>query len=212
MRKKKIIISIVVVICVLAGIFFIMRFGVLGRIYDTIRCYAVQDKTESEKEGPEELKYETFLDKDGNEIVVEMRKITVFDEEGNEVEMWEDTSEGITIYNNIYEGTLDKIEGNKIYFIVDRIVKGENFDGEDAKGHQIIFDINTYDLEDDPHVGYFVCDSLIVHPEDLWSADEYFYSADELEFLVGKYLRVQDCMAEDSHTGERHKTLVFYLH
>jgi len=207
MRKKRIITSIVVVICVLVGIFFIMRFGVLGRIYDAI------NKDDSTNEvGQEELKYETLHDKDGNEIVIEMRKIIVFDEEGNEVEFWEDTSEGITIYNNIYEGTLDKIEGNKIYFTVNKIVKGENFDGEDAKGHQIIFDIDTYDLEDDPHVGYFVCDYLIVHPEDLWSADEYFYSADELEFLVGKYLRVQDCMAEDSHTGERHKTLVFYLH
>jgi len=212
MRKKKIIISIVVVICVLAGIFFIMRFGVLGRIYDTIRCYVVQEKAESDEDVQEELKYETWHDEDGNEFVVEMRKIIVKDEEGNEVEMWEDTAEGITIYNNIYEGTLDKIEGNKIYFIVDRIVKGENFDGEDAKGHQIIYDIDTYDLESDPSVDYSVCDSLIVHPEDLWSADEHFYSADEMKFLVGEYLRVQDCMAEDSHTGERHKTLVFYLH
>jgi len=211
MRKKRIIISIVVVICVLVGVFFVMRFGVLGRIYDAIRCYVVQSQSDEEVE--EELMYENEHDKDGNEYIVEYRKVTgAVDEEGNEVEMWEDTSEPITIYNNIYKGTLDKIEGNKIYFIVDRIVKGENFDGEDAKGHQIIFDINTYDLEDDPHVGYFVCDSLIVHPEDLWSADEYFYSADEMKFLVGKYLRVQDCMAEDSHTGERHKTLVFYLH
>jgi len=209
MRKKRIIISIVVVICVLVGVFFVMRFGVLGRIYDAIRCYVVQSQSDEEVE--EELMYENEHDKDGNEYIVEYRKVTgAVDEEGNEVEMWEDTSEPITIYNNIYKGTLDKIEGNKIYFTVDRIVKGENFDGEDAKGHQIIFDIDTYDFEEDPHSRYWP-DSLSFHNGDIWGGDERFHSADGLEFLVGEYLRVQDSMFEDYYTRDRYKGLDFYL-
>ena len=210
MRKKKIITSIVVVICVLVGIFFIMSFGVLGRIYDYIYKHVVENKVEAEKEeGPEELKYETWHDEEGNEFVVEMRKIIVKDEEGNEVEIWEDTAEGKTIYSNTYLGRIEKIEDNKIYFMVD---KEREFKGigskvgkltvKDVKDYQVIFDIDTYDLESDPHVDYSVCDYL-------WFEDERFYNADELEFLIGKYLRVHEVMSEDKHTDEKYKSLYF---
>ena len=203
MRKKKIIISIVVVMCVLVCSFFIMRFGVIGNIRNAINKPVVKNKAESEEEVQEEVKYETRHAKDANEFVVEMRKIIgVVDENGNEVETWEDTEEPITIYNNIYEGTLDKIEGNKIYFNVNKIVKGDNSDGEDVKGHQIIFDIDTYS----------VCASPIIYNESsegLCGDIKFFHSADELEFLVGKYFRVHDVMEEDYYTCEKYKGLFF---
>jgi len=200
MRKKKIIISVVAAVCVLVGSFFIMRFDVVGRIYDAINKLVVQNKAEGE--GPEEFRYETRHDKDGKEYVVEYRKVTVFDEEGNELELWENTVKKTIIYNNIYEGKIEKIENNKIYFTVDKIVKGENFDGEVAKGHQIIFDIDTYDLESDS-------DFLDFSNGNFKEGPERFYSAGELEFLVGEYLRVQAFLNEDPHSGDSSKTLFF---
>jgi hypothetical protein len=212
MRKKRIIITIVVVLCVLAFGFFVMRFGVVGRIYNAINKLVVENKAESEKEeGPEELKYETLHDKDGNEIVVEMRKIIVFDEEGNEVVMWEDTAEGITIYDNEYLGRIEKIEDNKIYFMVDKEIEFNEIEPgiwklsvKNLEDYQIIFDIDTYDFEFDPSVEYDVCDSLTFDLKP-------YYSAYELEFLVGEYLEVHDSMSEDYYTGEIHKSLYLQL-
>lgn len=214
MRKKRIIISIVVVICVLVGSFFIMRFGVVGRIYDAINKLVAENKAEGE--GPEELKYETFLDKDGNEYVVEYRKVTVFDEEGNELELWENTAKKTIIYNNIYEGKIDKIEDNKIYFTVAKEIefKGIGSEGigsklgkftfKDVKDYQVVFDINTFDLESDS-------DFLNFSNGGSEEGSERFYSAGELEFLVGEYLRVQAFLNEDPHSGDSSKTLFFYL-
>ena len=72
MRKKRIIISIVVVLCVLVGIFFIIKFDIVGRINDAINKPVVENK--AKEKSPEELRYETLHDKDGNELVVEYRK------------------------------------------------------------------------------------------------------------------------------------------
>ena len=196
MRKKRIIIPAVVVLCVLVGVFFVMKFDVIGKIYNFI-----QDRTKEEV--PEELKYETFLDKDGNEYVVEMRKIIVTNlETGEEVEMWEDTSEPKIIYDNYYKGKIEKIEDNKIYFNVDKEDKsGGGFSYKDVEDYKVVFDIDTYDLESDPHSSDY-CDSLNFDHED-------FYSAKELEFLVGKDLRVQESMFEDYYTKDRYKMLFF---
>ena len=212
MRKKRIIITIVVVICVLVGVFFIMRFGVLGRIYDAINKLVVQNKAESEEEASqEELKYVTEYDKDGNEYVIKYRKQIVKDEEGNEFEMWEDTAEPKIIYDNFYKGKIEKIEDNKIYFTVDKEDKsGCGFSFKDVEDYEIVFDIDTYDFEEDPHSHYW-CDSIIVNPKDPLENSKFLYSAVELEFLVGESVMVQDAMREDYYTGDKYKDLVFYL-
>ena len=205
MRKKRIIISIVVVICVLIGVFFIMRFGVIGRIYNALNKPVVQ--SQSGEDTQEDLIYETFLDKDGNEVVIEMEKTIGVDVDGNEVEFYVDTADPIIIYDYMYKGEIEKIEDNKIYFIVDKEMKEESLlyrKYKDVEDYQLVFDIDTYDLESGPHIGYNVRDFLIFDDED-------FYSTGELEFLVGKYLRVQDCMFEDCYIGDRYKALVFYL-
>jgi len=222
MRKKRIIISLVVVICVLVGIFFIMRFDVVGKIRNIINKPVVENKAEPEEEvRQEELKYITLHDKDGSEIVIEMRKVTgVVDEEGNEVEFWEDTAENTIIYSNEYFGRIEKIEDNKIYFMVDKendfkeIVPGQwNLTVENVKDYLVVFDIDTYDLEGpDPYdLSYSVWDSLTLTSEDFWGNDERFFSAGELEFLVGEYLEVWDSMDEDYYTGEISKGLTFQL-
>ena len=205
MRKKRIIITIVVVLCVLVGSFFIIKFGIVGKIYDAINKPVVQ--SQSDEDAQENFIYETFLDKDGNEVVVEMEKTIGVDVDGNEVEFYVDTAGPIIIYDYMYKGEIEKIEDNKIYFMVDREMKEESLlyrKYKNVEDYQLVFDIDTYDLKSDPHVGYSVKDFLIFD-------DEHFYSASELEFLVGEYLRVCDIMGEDSHTGERCKNLVFYL-
>jgi len=211
MRKKKIITIIVAAVCVLAGVFFIVRFDVVGRINDTIGHYIFQDKTEVEEEGPEELRYETEVDKDGNEFVVEYRKQIFTDLiTGEEVEIWEDTAEKTIIYNNTYEGRIEKIEDNKIYFMVDFEVKEDPYTVENVKDYQVVFDIDTYDFESDPSSHYWG-DSLkyLNEDQDIWGNFVYFNSADELEFLVGEYLSVQAFMNEDYYTGDRYKSLFF---
>ncbi|PIU28632.1 MAG: hypothetical protein COT09_04365, partial [Candidatus Hydromicrobium americanum] len=141
----------------------------------------------------------------------EMKKTIVFDEEGNEVEIWGDTAVPIRIHDNYYKGEIEKIEDNKIYFIVDKKEKEETkFVYEDVEDYQVVFDINTYNFESDPGLRYY-CDSLEFSNGDFWNGVEDFYSASELEFLLGKYLRVQDTIFEDYYTGDRYKALIFYL-
>ncbi|MBU2562967.1 MAG: hypothetical protein KJ568_00785 [Actinobacteria bacterium] len=212
MRKKRIITTIVVVVCVLVGVFFVMRFGVLGRIYNAVYKQVLGNKVESEEEeAPEELKYETEHDKDDNEYVVEYRKQIFTDlETGEEVEIWEDTAEKTIIYNNTYEGRIQKIEDNKIYFMVDFEVKEDPYIFENVKDYLVVFDIDTYDFESVPS-SHYGCDFLeyLNEDQDIWGNFVNFYSADELEFLVGEYLSVQAFMNEDYYTGDRSKTLFF---
>ena len=212
MRQKRIIIIVVagIVIVLLAGLFFLVKYNVLGGIDDAISRYFVQ--SQSDEEAPEELKYETEHDKDGNEYVVEYRKQIVTNlETGEEVEMWEDTADPKKIYDNYYKGKIEKIEDNKIYFTVDKEDKsGGGFSFKDDEDYEIVFDINTYDFEDEPSSHYW-CDSIIVIPKDPLESGKFLYSAGELEFLVGESVMVQDAMREDYYTGDIYKDLDFYL-
>jgi len=209
MRKKRIIIGVVAVVCVLVSGFFVYRSGVIGRIDNAMSCYFVQ--SQSDKEVEEELMYETELDKDGSEYVVEYRKIIGTDlRTGEEVEMWEDTADPKTIYDNYYKGEVEKIEDNKIYFMVDKENKSGGLSLKDVEDYEIVFDIDTFDFKEDPHSHYWP-DSLLVDPKDTLESSEDFYSVDGLEFLVGEYLRAEDVMFEDYYTEDRYKMLVFYL-
>ncbi|GAH27306.1 unnamed protein product, partial [marine sediment metagenome] len=59
----------------------------------------------------------------------------------------------------------------------------------------IVFDIDTFDFKEDPQSHYWP-DSLTVCPKDPLKISEEFYSAGEVEFLVGEYLRGEDVMFE----------------
>ncbi|MBC8388068.1 MAG: hypothetical protein H8E13_08480 [Actinobacteria bacterium] len=191
MRKKRIIISLVVVICVLVGIFFIMRFDVLGRIYDAINSQIAEDATANVTPGRGE--------------VIGGEKIFLIDEEGNEVELVEEVEiEVNVIHNNYYEGTLVNIENNKLFFMVDKEVQEDPYAVENVEDYRVIFDIDTFNFE----VGSYY-DSL----EFYGSGDEKdcyrFYSAGELEFLVGKYLSVNYSVTEDPYTKAIYKAILF---
>jgi len=202
MKKRKII-NIILVTIIIIGIFFIIKFDLVRRIENKINQQKIKNEASAETD-EFELITETFIDKDGNEIVVEMRKIVVKDEEtGEEVMMYEDTAEPKTINDYLYKGTVEKIEDNKVYFTVDKESKNGSYFCEEVSDYQIIFDLSSYNTEVDTSVEYFVCDHLTLDFKDLDSIEG-------LKKLVGKYIRVQDGKYEDYYTGEEYKVLNFF--
>jgi len=142
MKKRKII-NIVLIIIIVIGIFLVIKFDLVGKIESKIQQQKVK-KEASAKTDESELIKETFIDKDGNEVVVEMIKIVVKDEEtGEEVVMYEDTAEPKIIHDHLYKGTVEKIEDNKVYFTVDKESKDGSYFCEDVKDYQIIFDLGS---------------------------------------------------------------------
>jgi len=204
MSKRKII-NIVLIVCTIVGIFFLIKYDVMGRLYDIIKLQVAQNKSDQvNRDALEEIIYETVLDEDGNEFVIEMEKIIVENEDGNEVEIYVDTAEPIIVYDHMYKGKITKIEDNKIYFTVDLEVKeGTGHSFENVKDYEIIFDIDSYNLEFDTSSEYSVNDSLVYNYE-------IFYKAEDLQDIVGKYLRVTDTGLEDNYTGEKYKSLTFF--
>jgi len=203
--KKRMIINIILIAFIIVGIFFLVRYDVLGKFYDLMSIQIIQNKFQSEKNDTQDkIVYETVHDKEGNEIVIEMEKIIVVDEDGNEAEMYVDTAEAIIIYDYMYKGKITKIEDNKIYFNVDLEVKeGTDHSFENVKDYEIIFDIDTYNLELGSSSEYSVNDSLVYDYE-------IFYKADDLQDIVGKYLRVTDTVLEDNYTGKEYRSLTFF--
>ena len=200
------IINIIIIACVIIGLFFLVKFDVMGKLYDTIEQEKSLNKSTKEKDDVQgEIIHKTVLDEDGNEIVIEMKKRIVLDEYGNEVEMYTDTAETIIIWESVYKGRVTKIDDNKIYFNVDlEEKKGTKHSFKNVDNYEIVFDINTYDLEHDTKVGYSVYDDLIYDYKP-------FYSAEDLQNILGEYLRVTDTGFEDSYTGENYKALCFWV-
>ena len=204
MKKRKII-NIVLVVCIIVGLFFLIKYDVMGRLYDIINLQVAQNKSSPvDDDARDEIIYETVVDEDGNEFVIEMERIVVVDEDGNKVEMYVDKTEPIIIYDYMYKGRIGKIKDNIIYFTVDLEVKeGTDHSFKNVKDYEIIFDIDTYNLEFDPNSEYSVNDSLVYDYES-------FNKADELQDIVGKYLRATDTALEDNYTGEKYKSLTFF--
>ena len=128
-------------------------------------------------------------------------------------------------YDNMYKGEIEKIEDNKIYFIVDR--KGKKWGGittvfKDVEDFEVIFDIDTYTLEYDPFdKGYTTTidkdTNLAVFHTTHYDGDyltydhKNYYSVKDLEFLVGNYLRVDESMTEYFDYGVTNKFLSFSI-
>lgn len=213
--KKKSIIIVVIVTCISIGIFFVIKFDLIRKIENKIYLQKIKNEilTEANEKYSDKSEFitKTFTDKDGNKIVVKMKKIVVKDENtGQEVLMYEDIAEPIIVYVRSYKGKIETIENNKIFYAVDKEFKKsifgigtDNYNFEDVKDYQIIYDIESYNLDFDETVGYFVCDHLNLDFKNLGSI-EY------LEKIVGKYIRVQDSKFRDYYTGEEYKVLSFF--
>ena len=68
--KKRIIINIVLVACIVIGIFFVIKFDLVGKIENKIYQQKIKNEisNEANEKYPDEpeLITETFIDKDGN--------------------------------------------------------------------------------------------------------------------------------------------------
>ena len=214
MKKRKII-NIVLITCIAVGIFFVIKFDLVSKIEKKIYLQKIKNEVlaksnEKYSDKPESIT-ETFKDKNGKEVEVGMRKIVVKDENtGHEVLMYEDIAEPKIIYSKTYKGKIESIEDNRICFIVDKEFKKPKFgigtssyNFEDVENYKIIFDLCSYNLEFNTNVGYFVCDHLNM---DFKSLD----SIEDLEKVVGKYIRVQDSKYRDYYTGDDYKVLSFF--
>ncbi|NQT66244.1 MAG: hypothetical protein HQ569_01545 [Actinobacteria bacterium] len=88
--------------------------------------------------------------------------------------------------------------------MVDKEVQEDPYAVEDVEDYQVIFDIDTFNFKEGSYY-----DAL----EYYGSGDEKdcyrFYSAGELEFLVGKYLSVCYSVTEDPYTKAINKVLIF---
>lgn len=151
-------------------------------------------------------------DKNESEVVVEYPKIIDGGIIGN-LKIY---------YENQYEGEIEKIEDNKIYFTVDRVGdEGPLVFFKDVEDYQVVFDLDSYTLEYDPlDKGYSVTidkdyKSLPTFQPTYYDGDyltcdsKNFHSVDELEFLVGEYLTVCESMTEHCSTGINNKFLNF---
>jgi len=202
MKKRKII-NIILIVLIVIGIFFVIKFDLVGKIENKVNQQRIKNETSAETD-ESGLITETFIDENGNEIKVEMRKIVVKDEEtGEEVVMYEDTAEPKVIHDYMYKGTVEKIDNKKVYFTVDKESKDGSYFCEDAKDYQIIFDLGSYNTDVDTSVEYFVCDHITLDFKDLGNIED-------LETLIGKYIRVQDSKYEDFYTSEEYKVLNFF--
>jgi len=196
---KKLIKVVGIVLVLLAGLFFLVKYDVMGKLYDVIDSQIAEDTTSDETPGRVLL-----TDKEGNEVVIEYEKKFVYDEEGNKVEFWEDTSQAEEIYQYTYIGTLEKIANNKIYFMVDKEIILGVFLPIDVDDYEVVFDIDDYALDFDPYdTSYFFSDCLFYK-------NALFFSASELEFLVGEYLKVKFYEFKDAHTGDIYKGIEFF--
>jgi len=202
MKKRKII-NIILIVLIVIGIFFVIKFDLVGKIENKVNQQRIKNETSAETD-ESGLITETFIDENGNEIKVEMRKIVVKDEEtGEEVVMYEDTAEPKVIHDYMYKGTVEKIDNKKVYFTVDKESKDGSYFCEDVKDYQIIFDLGSYNTDVDTSVEYFVCDHITLDFKDLGNIED-------LETLIGKYIRVQDSKYEDFYTSEEYKVLNFF--
>jgi hypothetical protein len=214
MKHRKIII-IVLVIFITIGISLVIKFDLINSIEDKIHLqkikYETSVKANEEYSAEAEIITKTFTDKEGNEIVVKMRKMVVQDENtGEEALMYEDIAEPKIIYIKTYKGKIENIENNKIFYLVDKEFKksifgtgADNYHFEDVKDYQITYDIESYNLDFDETVGYSVCDHLNLDFKDLDSIKD-------LEKIIGKYVKVQDSKFRDYYTGEEYKVLSIF--
>jgi len=211
--KNRIITITTIVIFIAIGIFCVIKFDLISKIENKIYLQKIKNETlnEANKKYTDEpeLITETFIDKDGNEIVVKMRKIIVSNESTDlEVLMYQDIAEPEVVDIKSYKGKIETITENKIFFIVDKEFKKSKFVAgsysfKDIKDYQIIYDLENYNLDFDKNDEYFVCDHLNLDFKDIESITD-------LEKIIGKYVRLQDSKFRDYYTDEEYKVLSFF--
>ena len=195
-------------IFLIASIIFLILVGIMFNYIGEIINYKnrVVDKIKDDDDNSPEYIYETFLDKDKNEVVIEMEKKTGT-MDGEDIVFYEDTSESEVIYCHFYQGIVQSVNGENVIFLVDKEYKNADlnesyYDYKDVDDYEIEFNLNDYRLKGSDEFG--ISDSIAINTNEIRDKNE-------IGRLKGKYITVQDTEFIDSMTKNIVKNLDFYI-
>lgn len=205
MTRRKII-NIFLLVSIILLILAVIRFDLFGRLTRYAERYnSLKQNTEEDSEYPDHI-YETFIDGEGKEISVKMEKKTGTID-GEEVIFYEDTLGSEVIKYNFYKGTVKTVDREKVVILVDK--ECLNADPDDSfyqyievEGYELVFYFEDYSINQNDSTG--LMDLIAVNTNRIDSFND-------VEFLIGKYIRIQQVEFEDWLTKSNYKGLDFYL-
>ena len=206
-RKK---INIFLIVSIILLILVAIKFNYLEKIIDYKNVWINRNKSDDKAENdvndyPEYI-YETFIDKDENEVVIEMERKTGTIN-GEDIIFYEDTADPEVIYCHFYQGIVKSVDNEKIIFLVDKECKNADlnesfYDYKDVVDYEIEFDFYDYNTQHDEKFG--IRDMITVNTVEIKDYTD-------LEKLTGKYLKIVDSEFRDNVTKILVKGLDFYI-
>jgi len=206
-RKK---VNIFLVVSIVLLILIAVKFNYLEKIIDYkndwINKNKSNDRAENDINDYPEYIYETFIDKDGNEVVIEMEKKTGTIN-GEDIIFYEDTAEPEVIYCHFYQGIIRSVDSEKMIFLVDKECKNADlnesfYDYQDVEDYEIEFNFNNYKTIHNEEFG--IRDMIAINTVEIKDYKDF-------NKLIGKYLKVVDSEFRDNITKILVKGLDFYI-
>jgi len=207
LNKKKV--SIFLIISIVLLILTIIKFNYVEGIFNYVKGWINRNKNinkiEDDIDDYPEYIYETFLDKDGNEVVIEMERRTGAID-GEDVIFYENTAEAEVVYCHFYQGVINSVDDEKIIFLVDKECKNVDldksyYDYEDVEDYEIEFNFDDYKSGSSNES--LNSNSIFINSNEIGNRVE-------VEKLVGKYIVVQDFQFKDILTKSTANSLNFY--
>jgi hypothetical protein len=207
LNKKKV--SIFLIISIVLLILTIIKFNYVEGIFNYVKDWINRNKNinkiENDIDDYPEYIYETFLDKDGNEVVIEMERRTGTID-GEDVIFYENTVEAEVVYCHFYQGVINSVDDEKIIFLVDKECKNVDldksyYDYEDVEDYEIEFNFDDYKSGSSNES--LNSNSIFINSNEIGNRVE-------VEKLVGKYIVVQDFQFKDILTKSTANSLNFY--
>lgn len=207
LNKKKV--SIFLIISIVLLILTIIKFNYVEGIFNYVKDWINRNKNinkiENDIDDYPEYIYETFLDKDGNEVVIEMERRTGTID-GEDVIFYENAAEAEVIYCHFYQGVINSVDDEKIIFLVDKECKNVDldksyYDYEDVEDYEIEFNFDDYKSGSSNES--LNSNSIFINSNEIGNRVE-------VEKLVGKYIVVQDFQFKDILTKSTANSLNFY--
>lgn len=203
-RKK---VNIFLIISIILLVLVAVKFNYFEKIFEYKNIWTNGDKNDDKGENdyPEYI-YESFMDKDGNEVVIEMeRKTGTLN--GEDIIFYEDTNDSQVIYCHFYQGILKDVDTEKIIFLVDKECKNADLsssfnDYKDVEDYEIKFFLSDYNTKHNKEFG--IRDMIAINTIEIKDYKD-------LEKLVGKYLKVIDNVFKDNTTKILVKGLDFFI-
>lgn len=192
-RKK---VNIFLIIGIILLVLVAVKFNYFKKIFEYKNIWMSRDKSDDKTDNnyPEYI-YESFTDKDGNEVVIEMeRKTGTLN--GEDIIFYEDTNDSQVVYCHFYQGILKDVDSEKIIFLVDKECKNADPDSslddyKDVEDYEIKFFLSDYNTNHNKELG--IRDMITINTIEI---QNYSY----LEKLIGKYLKIIDSEFKDNTT------------